>query len=173
MKILAIDQFGEMGGGQRCLVEAAMGFHERGWEIRALVPAHGPLADALAPYCTEIVHLPCGPFHSGEKNITDGFRFARQLPFQAAAIARIAARQRPDAIYVNGPRVLPAAAIAHGRTPVIYHAHWMPPQDAAARLTRAALRWSHASAIVTSNLAAQWLAGSVRPDRVFTIYNGV
>ena len=43
LNILLVDQFGEMGGAQRCLVEAAMGFAERGWEVRALVP-DGPIS---------------------------------------------------------------------------------------------------------------------------------
>src|SRR5579884_2078355 len=172
MRVLLVDQFGEMGGAQRCLVEAAAGFCERGWEVRALAPA-GPLAAALQPYCAEVRHLPCGPFPSGHKNALDAARFARQAPGQVARIARMAARQRAEVIYVNGPRVLPAAALARMGRPLIYHGHWMPPQEAASRLARAALRASVAAAIVSSRLAAQWLRDCVAADRIFTVYNGV
>jgi glycosyltransferase involved in cell wall biosynthesis len=161
-----------MGGGQRCLVEAAMGFAARGWEVRALIP-RGPLKEALWPYCARIRELPCGPFHSSEKSVSDAVRFAWQLPRQAAEIARTAARDQIDVIYVNGPRVLPAAALGRAGRPLVYHAHWMVPQRSAARLARAALRKSGASAIATSRLTAEWLKGSVMPSNISTIYNGV
>jgi glycosyltransferase involved in cell wall biosynthesis len=172
MKVLLIDQFGEMGGAQRCLVEAAMGFAERGWEVHARVP-DGPIHQALIPYCAEVRALPCGPFASAAKTVTDAVRFAWQLPRQAAEIAYTAKRRRIDVIYVNGPRVLPAAALGRAGRPLVYHAHWMVPQRASASLTRAALRGSGASAIATSRLAAAWLQGSVRPGLISTVYNGV
>jgi glycosyltransferase involved in cell wall biosynthesis len=167
-----IDQFGEMGGAQRCLLEAAMGFAARGWEVHALAP-EGPLHRALAPYCAQVCELPCGPFVSGAKTVLDAARFAWQLPRQAARIARTAARVRVDLLYVNGPRVLPAAALGRAGRPLLYHAHWMVPQRSAASLARAALRLSGASAIATSRFAAEWMKDSVEPGLISTIYNGV
>ena len=172
MNILLIDQFGEMGGAQRCLVEAAMGFVERGWRVHALVP-DGPIHHALTPYCAEVRALPCGPFASAAKTARDALRFACQLPVQALEIGRAAARNRIDVIYVNGPRVLPAAALRCAGRPLIYHAHWMVPQRSAALLTRLALRRSGASAIAPSRLAAEWLRGCVEPGLISTVYNGV
>ncbi len=172
MKVLLVDQFGEMGGAQRCLLEAAMGFAARGWETFALAPA-GPLHNALRPYCREVGEFPCGPFASAEKTARDAVRFAWQIPRQAWAISREVTRRRIDVIYVNGPRVLPAAALGRAGRPLIYHSHWMVPQRPAAVLARAALRWSGASAIATSRLAADWLQGSVMASRLSTVYNGV
>lgn len=167
-----IDQFGEMGGAQRCLLEAAMGFAARGWEVHALAPA-GPIHRALTPYCAQVRALRCGPFAPSAKTASDAVRFAWQLPQQAAKIARLVARSRIDAIYVNGPRVLPAAALGRAGRPLVYHAHWMVPQRFAASLARAALRKSGATAIATSRFAAQWLQNSVKPGLISTIYNGV
>ena len=172
-RILLIDQFGETGGAQRCLLEAAMGFRDRGWDVSALVPAGGQLARALADCSVQVEPIPCGPFHSGEKSAADALRFARQLPVQAAAIARAVRRNRAGVLYVNGPRMLAAAALARMGRPLIYHAHWMPPQESASSVARRVLRWSHASAIVSSKLASSWLSGCVAPDRVFLVYNGV
>lgn len=171
-----------MGGAQRCLVEAAMGFAARGWQVHALVP-NGPIHQALAPFCLKVRELPCGPFASAVKTVSDAALFIRQLPRQAAEIARTIVRNRIDVMYVNGPRVLPAAAL--GRMPwgraalgrsacaLIYHSHWMVPQRSAAFLARTALRVGGASAIATSRLAAEWLRDSVKPDCISMAYNGV
>ena len=172
-RILLIDQFGEVGGAQRCLLEAAMGFRDRGWDVSALVPSGGPLGGALTACSVRVEPIPCGPFHSGEKSAADALRFARQLPLQAIAIARAARRNRADVLYINGPRMLAAAALGRMGRPLIYHAHWMPPQESASSLARRMLRWSQASVIVSSKLAARWLCGCVDSDRVFLIYNGV
>jgi glycosyltransferase involved in cell wall biosynthesis len=80
---------------------------------------------------------------------------------------------RIDVIYVNGPRVLPAAALGRAGRPLIYHAHWMVPQRSAASLARLALRRSGASAIAPSYLAAEWLRDSVESRHISTVYNGV
>ena len=172
MRVLLVDQFGEIGGGQRCLLEEATGFRERGWDVLAAVPG-GPFAKSLESCGVEVHELPCGPFTSGTKSLGDSLRFGWQLPVQAAIIARIASRGRVDVIYVNGPRVLVAATLARGGRPVLYHAHWMPPQAGAAKLARWALRWSRASAVAPSRLAAEWLREAVDPDRIITVYNGV
>lgn len=170
MRILLVDQFGEMGGAQRCLVEAAQGFRERGWELHMAAP-EGPLQDALKPHCAAVRTLPCGPFTSTRKSAGDALRFLGQLPRQVAIISAMAGRV--DAIYVNGPRVLPSAALGRRGRPIIYHVHWMPPQPSATALARAALRVSQASAILASQAGGAWLDGAVEPARITTIYNGV
>src|ERR1700688_3773740 len=104
--MLLVDQLSEMGGAQRCLVEAAEGFAARGWELRAAIPDGGTLGRALDPFCTEIRRLACGPFTSGQKSGGDALRFAWQLPRQVARIAEMA--RHCDVVYANGPRVLPA-----------------------------------------------------------------
>jgi glycosyltransferase involved in cell wall biosynthesis len=162
-----------MGGAQRCLVEAAEGFAARGWELRAAVGGHGPapLAQALAPYCAEIRELPSGWMTSGTKRAGDALRFAWHLPGQVARIAQMA--RNCDVVFANGPRVLPAAALGRSGRPLIHHVHWMVPQRGAAALARAALRSSGAWAIVSADLGAQWLAGSVEPSHVIKIPYGI
>jgi glycosyltransferase involved in cell wall biosynthesis len=172
MRILLVDQFGEIGGAQRCLVEAAQGFTQRGWKVAALVPA-GPLVEALAPFCEDIRTIPCGPFHAGTKTVADGARFAAQLPVQATRIKHSSKAFAADAIYVNGPRLLPAVALAQPRAHVVHHVHWMVPQRTAAALARWALRRMNASAISSSHLATRWLQASVHPDHARVVYNGV
>src|SRR4051812_11427530 len=119
MRILILDQFGELGGGQRCLLEAVEGFDAFGWEIHAAVPSEGPLTEALRPYVESVAPLACGPFTSGRKRAADTFRFAKQLPAQRSLISAIVRRANIDVLYVNGPRVLPAAALGRLGRPVV------------------------------------------------------
>jgi glycosyltransferase involved in cell wall biosynthesis len=173
MRILLIDQYGELGGGQRCLLETAAGFAARGWTVNAAVPEQGPLKSALSPFCDRIFSIPCGPFSSTRKNAGDVLRFAAQLPVQAVSLARIAHRAGADVLYVNGPRVLPAAALARGSRPLVFHAHWNVIQPAGAALMRHGLEASDAYVIASSRSIARVLEGAVPSGRIRVVYNGV
>jgi glycosyltransferase involved in cell wall biosynthesis len=173
MRILILDQFGELGGGQRCLLEAVEGFLGRGWEVHAAVPREGPLRDALRPYARSLAALPCGPFTSGRKDASDAVRFAVQLPSQRALVSRIVRMANIDVLYVNGSRVLPAAALGRRGRPVVFHSHWAVPQRSAAMLAERALRFSGAHVVASSKFVAKSLGGRVPEPRIRVVYNGV
>lgn len=143
MRLLIVDQFGEMGGAQRCLVDIAAGFAERGWEMHAAVP-EGDLMESLRPLCLTVRALTCGPFHSSRKTVADAVRMAWQIVAQQRTMRRLLRELAPDLLYVNGPRLMPAAALAHGSIPVLFHAHSIVEQRAAALLLAASLRMSNA-----------------------------
>jgi len=172
MRILLIDQFGEPGGAQQCLMEAAMGFAARGWELHAALPA-GPIVDRLAPICQSITPLACGPFKPVRKNVWDVVRFGFQLPQLAAVIGHVIEREQIDVVYVNGPRMAPAAIWARRGRPVIFHAHSIVTQPMAARLTGFTLRRSNVTLLASSRFVAQWLESLVASAAVRVIYNGV
>jgi len=172
MRILLIDQFGEPGGAQQCLAEAALGFAARGWELHAAVPT-GPIVDRLAPICKSITPLVCGPFHAVRKSAWDVVRFAFQLPRQAAAISRVIEREKIDVLYVNGPRMVPAAMWARRGRPVVFHAHSIVTQPMAARLTGRALSGPDVTLLASSRFVARWLEPLVANAATRVIYNGV
>jgi glycosyltransferase involved in cell wall biosynthesis len=168
MRVLLVDQFAELGGAQRGLLEAAEGFAERGWDVVAALP-EGPLVDHLRPFCADIAVIPCGPFESVSKGVSDVGRFAAQFRRQARVIARMTS----DVVYVNGPRVLAGAAWGRGTRPIVFHSHSVVTQRSAARFAGRILRWSDAQIIVSSKFVAGWLAPLVPPDRPVVIYNGI
>lgn len=172
MRILLIDQFGEAGGAQRVLMEAAAGFAERGWELHAATPA-GPMVDRLAPVCRSVTRLVCGPFTPVRKSLSDLGRFGAQLPRQAAAIGRVIERENIDVLYVNGPRMVPAAVWGRRGRPVIFHAHSIVTQRLAARLTGLALGAPEVTLLASSRFVARWLEPLVPHAGVRVIYNGV
>ncbi|MCU1339989.1 MAG: glycosyl transferase, group 1 [Bryobacterales bacterium] len=172
MRILLTDQFSEAGGAQQVLMEAAAGFAERGWELHAAIP-EGPVVNILAPLCKSITLLVCGPFTPRRKSLGDIARFGIQFPRHAAAISRVVAREDIDLLYVNGPRVAPAAVWARQGRPVIFHAHSIVTQPLAARLAGHALRTPDVTVLASSHFVAQWLAPLAPDASVRVIYNGV
>lgn len=172
MRILLLDQFSELGGAQRGLLEAAEGFLARGWELHAAVPG-GELAERLRSVNARVTPIPCGPYNSVRKTGGDLLRFARHFRAQATAIERIVETNGIDALYVNGPRVVPAAAWARRGHPVVFHSHSVVTQRAAAQLAGKALQWSGARILVSSHFVSTWLAPYFPAHRIQVIYNGI
>src|SRR5262249_39773708 len=111
--------------------------------------------------------LRSGPFESGGKSISDIFRFAAELPRLSRDIAKLAAHHSAGILYVNGPRLLPAARLA---MPVrlVFHCHSYLGQRYAAAL--AGISAAGATVIANSHFAAKPLRLYTRPN---VIYNGV
>jgi glycosyltransferase involved in cell wall biosynthesis len=172
-RLLILDQFNQLGGAQRCLLDLLPAFLQAGYETHLAVPGNGPLADG-ARACGAVVHrIPCGAYKSGQKSWIDAARFGVDLPRQAWRIASLASKNKIDLIYVNGPRLLPAAALGARGCPVLFHAHSVVTQPAAARLTRWALQSANASVIAACRFVLEPLTGVVQPGRSRVIYNGV
>ncbi len=168
MRVLLIDQFSELGGAQRGLLEAAEGFAARGWQLQAAVP-DGPLIARLRDLGSDISAIPCGPYQSVKKSLSDGFLFASQFRQQAAIISGI----RADVLYVNGPRVLPSAAWARRNRPLVFHSHSVVTQPSAAKLAGQGVRWGDAQVLASSHFVASWLKPFTPAGRLRVIYNGI
>jgi glycosyltransferase involved in cell wall biosynthesis len=171
--LLILDQFNQLGGAQRCLLDLLPAFLGAGYVTHLAAPGDGPLADGARRLGAVVHRIPCSAYTSGRKSWMDAARFVADLPRQAWRIASLASKHRIDLIYVNGPRLLPAAAIGALGRPVVFHAHSVVTQEAAARLTRWALRSTNASVIATCQFVLKPLAEVMDPGRSRVIYNGV
>jgi glycosyltransferase involved in cell wall biosynthesis len=171
--LLFLDQFNQLGGAQRCLLDLLPAFLEAGYRTHVAVPGDGPLADGARSRGAVVHKLPCGAYTSQAKKWSDVARFAVDLPRQVLCIASLAAKHGIDLIYVNGPRLLPATAIGARGRPVVFHAHSVVTQEAAARLTRWALRRSNANVIAACRFVLQPLAAIGDAGRSHVIYNGI
>lgn len=124
MRILFLDQYSELGGAQQTLLETVDAVLQAGWDPRVLVPGSGPLLEALRLRHVPIREIPCGPYRSGSKSIADSLRFATDLRRQVGIVRDEIAGANIDLIYVNGPRLLAAAALAvRGQAPLVFHVH--------------------------------------------------
>ncbi len=173
MNILFLDQFSDLGGAQRCLLDLAPAIRERGWAMHAAAPGGGPLLGEMAAHGAAVDSIACGPYSLGRKTPADLVRFAAQTPRLAARIRELAERSRADLVYVNGPRLLPAVARGLGASrPVLFHCHSRLSQRYAAGLAGRALRRTPASVVACCRFAVEPLLPYVSAERLRVVYNG-
>ena len=154
MKILFVDQFSEPGGAQLALRDVIDGARQRGWTSITMAAGEG---------------LPLRPLTSGRKSARDFLRFLSDLPHMREAMRRALAQYKVDLVYINGPRVLPAATGL--RIPVVFHAHSYVHGLAPRWLARHSVWQTGAAVIAASNFIARgFQTASRQPIRV--IYNG-
>jgi len=173
MNILFLDQFSEMGGAQRGLLDVLRAVQQRGWKNHVLVPGGGPLVEQLRERNIPVEEIPCGPYRTGSKSAADVLRFARDRRGQKKVIERLLAKGGFDLIYVNGPRVLPAAASVAGRIPILFHLHSHIMQATARRLLLTSARRADITLVACSRSAADSAAGMVPAERTLVIANGI
>jgi glycosyltransferase involved in cell wall biosynthesis len=168
MRILFLDQFSELGGGQHALLDTVDAVQRHGWEPLVLLPGCGPLVQALQARGVPVREIPCGPYTSGSKSASDSLHFSLDLPRQVRAFNNLVAGTNIGLIYVNGARLFPAVALAsRGRTPVVFHVH-SHLRGFALRLARWAVRRTEATVIGCSKSVLQPLQcdGRVIPNGV-------
>jgi glycosyltransferase involved in cell wall biosynthesis len=173
MNVLFLDQFGEMGGAQRCLLDLLPAVAEHGGKLFAAIPGRGPMVQQFEASGADVREIPCGPYRSGAKGPFDAFRFAVDVARQTHILRGIARSHRIDLIYANGPRLWPAAArVSRRRIPVLCHAHNQIGSSAQAQIAGWAIRRSNAAVIACCEFAGGTLRQFAR-DRVHVVPNGV
>jgi glycosyltransferase involved in cell wall biosynthesis len=173
VKILFLDQFSELGGAQQTLLDTVAAVQRNGWEARALLPGRGPLIEKLRSLGVPTGEISSGPYGSGGKSVADSMRFAWDLRGQVRIIGDLTAQEDFDLIYVNGPRLMPAAAFAsRGRAQVVFHAH-SHVDGIAARFLHWGIRRAAAIVIACSNSVLDPMRHCADPRKMFVVPNGV
>ena len=175
MRILCVEQFPNLGGGQQSLLDLLPAFTDRGWSPRVLLPGRGPLFDVLQQrgYETDCLRLPA--LSSRRKPPAEMLEYAKELPRLTRAIGRLIDTHRINLIYVNGSRLLPPSAWAARvrRQPLVFHCHSRLTQSWALRVAGSSLRLANARVIGCCLHAAAPLRQYVSPERLQVLYNGV
>jgi glycosyltransferase involved in cell wall biosynthesis len=173
MKILFLDQFSELGGAQQMLLDTVEAVQRKGWQSHVLLPGRGPLLEKLKSLGVPTGDISSGPYHAGRKSAGDSIRFALDLHQQVRTINTAIAEHDVHLIYVNGPRLLPAAALASRKgIPVVLHAH-SDVFGMALRLLRSSIRRSGAAIIACSNSVLAPLRNCVEAHKAYVVPNGV
>jgi glycosyltransferase involved in cell wall biosynthesis len=173
MRLLLLDQFSDLGGAQQGLLDLLPAISARGWEALVGLPGTGEMFGRMRELGFAAEAIECGPYESGRKSAADVARFAAQTPKLARRIRELAAKVRAELLYLNGPRLLPAAALAGLDCPVVFHSHSFLGPGAVRRLAGIALRRMKARVIGQSYYVAGPWEPFVGNDRITVIYNGV
>ena len=175
MRVLIIDQYGELGGAQQCLLDLLPALLRPGREALLCAPPSGPLLGLARQQGVEGIPISLGAYSSGRKPLVQSLRYG----WESLAVARLldsqVSRFRPQVLYTNGPRTLPAAALVARRRglPLVFHCHNRLLEPTAIRLAKSSLRFGRAFMIACCRFAGEPLVTSVDSGRSFVIYNGV
>ena len=173
MRVLFLDQFSDLGGAQQCLLDLLPAIRDAGWSAHVAAPGQGALFQRAADAGATVSELPSGRYRSGKKSLPEHIRFLLEIPRLARHIRALLREHQPDVLYVNGPRLLPAASWAARNTPLLFHCHNHLQQRSAATLAGRAVRRSSATVVSCCRFAADPLANYVGPDKLHIVENGV
>jgi glycosyltransferase involved in cell wall biosynthesis len=173
MRLLLLDQFSDPGGAQQGLLELLPAIRERGWKALVALPGAGELFPRIRALGFDVARVECGPYKSGSKSPMDAARFLTGTPKLARQIRGIAEGIGADVVYINGPRLLPGAAMAGLRAPALFHSHSYLFPGMVRRLAGISLRRLDAWVVGSCRFVAEPWQAFVRPERVSVIYNGV
>jgi glycosyltransferase involved in cell wall biosynthesis len=173
MKLLLLDQFSDPGGAQQMLLELLPAIRDRRWHTLVGLPGRGELFERVRALGFDAERIDCGPYGSGRKSAADVGRFLAGTPRLARQIANMARALEADLVYLNGPRLLPAAAMAGLRCPVLYHSHSYLPPGMARTVAGLALRRMNARVVGACEFVTEPWRAYVAGERISVIFNGV
>jgi hypothetical protein len=164
VNVLLLDQYSDLGGAQQVLLELLPAIRERGWRAVVGLPGSGKLRDAIRGLGIEVERIDCA---------SDARRYLAQTPRLTAQVRDLAERTGADLAYLNGPRVVPAAALAGLKCPVMFHSHsWLPP-GLARTAAGVALRRMDARVVANCEFVASQWRRFVRTEWISVVLNGV
>jgi glycosyltransferase involved in cell wall biosynthesis len=166
-KVLFIDQYADLGGGQRILMDVIRYFLAEGMECSVAVPGEGVFTEMLRAEGILVHQLSMPSMNAGNKTLLDRLRFVPHSLRVATEIRAIAAEWGADLLFCNGPRCTLATVLAARRlrTPVVAAVHLIF-KGAERRI----LEWCFRQPLVQgvtfcSNLAARPFEAVVDQDR--------
>ena len=170
MNLLILDQFSHAGGAQLCLRDLMPEMKGRRWNIVLMAPGEGELTRWCRHSNIPVYPLPLGSYPSGGRSFTDCLRYSADAARSVAAIKAVIGECRIDAIYINGPRILPC--LLNVARPTVFHAHSIVTSPLGRRLAAWCLRHMNARTIAASRLVAESY-GKPNAFQFRVIYNGV
>ncbi len=174
MNILFLDQFSDLGGAQRCLLDLLPAVRERGWRAFLAAPGSGPLLTRAAEAGASVEPFSGAAYSCGRKTARDALRFLLDLPHLSRWISRRIEELGIDLVYVNGPRLVPAAALATGRrVPLVFHCHSYLGRWYASMPVGLGLRRARATVVACCRFVTGPLARWAPEERLHIVYNGV
>src|SRR5690242_6589921 len=102
-KILFLDQFGSLGGGQRVLMDTLAVLDASQFEVTVALTGDGSFRQLLLASGISVIDLPLGNYHSGRKTLWDFVQFGPRTLLCSLSLTALVVRNRFDLIFANGP----------------------------------------------------------------------
>ncbi len=113
MKVFFVDQYAQLGGGQRILLDIVEDFMESGIECVVALPERGPVADHLENQGIVVRRFTLPGMEAGRKGLRDRLAYFPAALKAGRELKSIAQEQRADLVFCNGPRcALPCVLMA-------------------------------------------------------------
>jgi glycosyltransferase involved in cell wall biosynthesis len=173
MKVLFLNQTGEMSGAERALHDFLEG-RPAGVDAVVACPAAGPLAGSVRDVGVAVAVVPevrlsfrLHPWRTG--------RGLAELTHSALEFVRLARGQGADLVHANSSRAGLVAALAAslGGPPVLVHLHDCLPQSSAGRLTRRLIRGAAEVVVANSTYAAASFGNAGSRARIRVVHYSV
>lgn len=122
MRILFLDQYGKLGGGQQVLLELARATSDIGWRVKALLPS-GECVAKLRTLGVDVDCIPECQLQQGRKDIADVIRLA--LYTIRILVSKLRIFSSADMFCANGGRLYLLCFLASilSRKPAVYYVH--------------------------------------------------
>ena len=171
MRILFLEQFSELGGGQRNLLDLLPAVMDQGWNAVVGAPGSGELLERARALGAEAAEIPLGRYADGHKTAGDAVRF----PIDMLRLQRWIARTHSDLISVGGARLLMAAALGARERPVLFQAqHFLSDASFSGHRAVRMAGWAIRRAGMTVVANSRHVARQFRKFAdVRVVYNGV
>ncbi len=171
MRVLFLEQFSELGGGQRNLLDLLPAVLEQGWSAVVGAPGSGELLERARELGALTAEIPLGTYANGHKTASDAARF----PVDMMRLQRWIARADADMISVGGARLLMAASLGARGRPVIFQAqHFLSDESFAGHRAVRMAGWAIRRATMTVVANSEHVARQFRRfAEVRVVYNGV
>lgn len=174
MRILFLDQSGQLGGAELCLLDIARYFGE---SIQVALFRDGPFRELLEQQHIPVQVLADRPLAvRKDSSWVQGMASLGQLLPLVGRVARLS--RDYDLIYANTQKALVVGALASqlSRRPLVYHLHdILSPDHFSATNRRLAVTLANRAALVIATSQAcrdACLAAGGRADRIQVVYNG-
>ncbi len=142
-KLLFLDQFGTIGGGQRVLLDALEALDPYKFTPTVALHGKGDFREELKSSGRTLLNLPLGDYRSREKSVWDMVRFCFRTLLCSVFLIWSILRHQFDLLIANGPRTFVCATLAGWvtRRPVVWHLHNVLPSGVALRTLIFLSRW--------------------------------
>jgi glycosyltransferase involved in cell wall biosynthesis len=124
LRLLFLESLPSISGGQAVLLDLAAALQGR-YDMWALLPAEGPLAEGLRDRRVECRFAPIGRYGLVRKSLFDAANYALRLPWLCLVVAHLVRAEQIDLVYANSSRsfVWGSLGAAMAGRPIIWHQH--------------------------------------------------